>query len=73
MFIVLLDVDLYREEPREVTVLLLHLPLLKNEAMLLFKGRDHIHAVFQVAQRNPFVCFSAVALKFPPLHTLLRR
>jgi len=42
MFIILLSMNLYRCGSRDVTVLLLHLQLLKNEAVLLFEDCNHI-------------------------------
>ena len=62
-FILLLVAILYTCGSRDVTVLLhvLHLPLLKDESMLLFKGCDHLSRVIQVAEWDPFVCFSAIA------------
>ena len=38
-----------------------HFPLVKNEAMLFFKGCDHVGAVVQVAQWDPLVGFTPVA------------
>ena len=61
---IILQVSVFcRCTSRDVTVFLLHLPLLKNDTMLLLKGCDHVHAIVQVADWKPFISLSAVALE----------